>query len=1155
MNRTYRKTILRTVRSSLSRFLAILAIVALGAGFLAGVLASPLDMRISADRYWDETDMFDLRAVSTLGLTQEDVQALGEAEGVEAVSPAYDLDLVMLSSEGDAYTTRLHSLPEEGFPQLNTPVLLEGRLPEKAGECVVVLSKSFTEDTNWIGQTLTPDPEEEHQGLEREFQIVGTVRSALYISMEQEHSTVGTGSLELKLFTVPESFDQEYYTAAYVTLTGAKEMNAFHAGYDQLVDSAQEQLDPLGEERAALRYQEILDEANGKLADAREEYQQGKADAERELADALAELQEGQQEMDENEKKLEDAKKQLEEGRKELEDGRAALASETASARQQISNGWGQVNGYQAQIDSGRNQLAAAQQQISAGYAQLDAGDAQLAQSRAQLDETKAQLDGIDQGKAALFQAAAQLGLPETDGSDQAALELMARLGQLAPEAAGQFAGLKAGLEALAAQGTDSAGARQALEAGEAQYAQGLQQAQSARAQLDQNQAQVNSQAADLESQQARLNAQKAELSQAETTLNTTEANTLAQLAQAEKDLETGQAEYDKGLSQLEEAKEELAEGWKKYEEGKAEAEQELAEGAQELQEAQEDIDALEPGEWLWFTREDNVGFASYASNADKIAAIAQVFPIFFFLVAALVALTTMTRMVEEERQQIGTMKALGYSAPQIAAKYLLYAAAASLLGCVLGVSVGMWLFPTVILNAYNIMYFMPDILTPFSWSLALASAVTATLCTLAATLSACWAALREAPAQLMLPRAPKAGKRILLERIGPLWRRMKFTRKVTARNLFRYKKRFFMTVTGIAGCTALLVTGFGIRDSVSDIVGIQYGQLADYQLIVGLLHGSALENPELQEVLDDRDQVEDWLPVVQESGRVVPQDRDPADDVTIFVPSEGERLPEFFHFRRRTDGSPIDYNENAVIVTEKLAERQHWQVGDSITVKNQAEQEASFVITDICENYVYHYLYISSGAYQEAFGEPPELNSILCKLPEDGPADGEEALATRLLKCQDVAMTTSTEELSYSFNNSIQSINYIVAVLIVSAGALAFVVVYNLTNINITEREKELATIKVLGFYDGEVAAYIYRETAALTVIGTGVGLLLGVALHQFVIRTAEIDMIMFGRAIYAPSYIWAAVLTVLFSVLVNLVMARKLTGISMVESMKAPE
>lgn len=1155
VRRSYWKNIFRTVRGSLSRFLAIFAIVALGSGFLAGILASPLDMRISADSYMDSSYMFDLRVVSTLGLTDDDMDELSRIEGVQAVVPAYDTDIVMFSAAGDTHTTRIHTLPPEGSAEIYTPVLLEGRLPEKSGECAVILTKTFAADSDWVGQTLTVDPEEEADSIPREFTVVGTVRSALYISLENERTTAGKGSIDLKLYTVPESFDQDYYTAAYLTVDGGRELNSFGQAYEALTGDMSAKLEVLGEERAKIRYNEIVDDANAELSDAQQEYDDAKADAEKELGDALKELQDAEKEIDENRQKLQDAKQELEDGRKALDDGWAEYRTEVADAQKQIDDGRAQISGYQSQLDSGMAQINSAQAQINAGYSQLADSEAELTAAKAQLDETKAQLDGISQGKAALASLAEQMSLPAGDGSDQWAIETIGMLEQASPEAGAQFAGLRAGLEALAAQGTDSAAAGAQLEAGLAEYEKGLKQAQEARGQLDQNQYRLNSQLSELRSQQANLNAQKSQLDQAESTLAATKQETEKKLNDAQKELNEGQAEYDDGVVKLADGEKELKEGWEDYYEGKREADKELSDAQEKLDDARDEIDSIEEGEWYVFTREDNTGFKSYADNADKIAAIATVFPVFFFLVAALVALTTMTRMVEEERQQIGTMKALGYPPVQIAGKYLLYAAAASLLGCVFGVLIGMRVFPTIIVDAYNIMYDLPEVLTPFSWPLAIFSAVTATLCTLAATLSACWNALREAPARLMLPRAPKAGKRIFLERITPLWSRLKFTQKVTARNLIRYKKRFFMTVIGISGCTALLVTGFGIRDSISDIVGIQYGELSNYNLIVGLQHESALDGEELQEILEDKGRVEDYLAVLQDAGSVVPEGGAPEDDITIFVPSSVERLPEFFRFRHRTDSEAVEYGEDAVIVTEKLAERQHWKVGDSITVRNQDEDKASFVITDICENYVYHNLFISPAAYEEGFGREPEMNSLLCRLPEGGPEGGEDELTTGLLKCEDVAMTTSTEELSASFNNSLQSINYIVVVLIVSAGALAFVVVYNLTNINITERVKELATIKVLGFYESEVAAYVYRETAVLTVIGTAAGLLLGVALHQFVIRTAEVDMVMFGRAIYAPSYIFAAVLTVLFSVLVNLVMYRKLAGISMVESMKAPE
>ncbi len=1162
MNPSYRKNILRTVKSSLSRFLAIFAIVTLGVGFLAGLLAAPGDMRLSADSYYDDTAMYDLRVVSTLGLTEQDLELVRQTEGVESVLPVYDEDLVLLTPDGDSHTARVHTLPGESEPGINNLILQTGRMPEKAGECVVIETKTLGGKQNWIGQTLTPEKDEkteesdeENQGLTSPLTVVGTAKSPLYLSMEQEHTTVGTGTLGLIVYTLPETVSREVYTGFYLTLSGAKELGSFDSEYEEKTDTVKEALETLGEERAELRYREIVDEAEEKLSDARHEYEEKKAEVEQELADAEKELADGERELEENAQKLTDAKAELDRGQQELNDQRAAYRTQTASAQAQLDEGYAKLREYQAQLDKGKAQIDAARAPLDESAKQLAEGKKQLDAAKEQLDQREAELFGLETGKAAFWQAAGVLGLPSEDTSDRATLAALAQMEILYPDAAQQFAPLKAGLEELATQGTDTAGAREALEAGKAEYEEKLEELIASQEKLDAAYRELAVQSKPLEEQQNQLNTQKAELDRNTAALRQAQITAQGEFAAAERELANGREEYEDGLSQLEDARQKLKDGRQEYEDGKAEAEEKLADAEEQIKDAESKVRELEEGKWYLFTRDDNAGYSSYDSNADKIGAIAAVFPAFFFLVAALVALTTMTRMVEEERQQIGAMKALGYSSGKIAVKYLLYAACASVAGSVFGLAVGFRLFPYIIINAYNIMYDIPKALTPFNLPYALFSSLTAVACTLAATLSACRAELKTVPAQLMLPKAPKAGKRVFLEYITPLWKRLKFTQKVAARNLIRYKKRFFMTVIGIAGCTALLMTGFGVNDSVSHIVSLQYDELNQYQLMIGLKDESALEGRELKQLLSNEQEILGSLPVMQNNGTVVPKKNDPADDVTIFVPSDVPALSDYFAFRHRTDSLPVTFEENSVIITEKLAERQHLKVGDPITLRNQDDKEASLTITEICENYALHYLYLSPAAYEKAFGEPVENNMILCKLPEDTTHEEEEALSTKLLNCRDVAAARFTTELSGSFQNSIQGINSIIAVIIISAGALAFVVLYNLTNINISERVKEIATIKVLGFYDREVSAYIYRENVVLTVIGTAVGLVLGIFLHQFVIRTAEIDMVMFGRTVYPLSYVWSALLTILFSVLVNLVMHRKLKKISMVESMKAPE
>ena len=1158
MKRTFWKNVLRTLRSTMSRFLAIFAIVALGVGFLAGLLASPDDMRLSADRYYDDYNIYDFRVLSTLGLTDEDVQAVAELEGVEAVQAGKDMDLVTRTMEGDLYTTRLHTMAADGSDGINKIELVEGRLPQAPGECVVLQRHSFMAETQWVGQALTVEPAKEE--LPETLTVVGVAKSPLYFSMESERSQEGTGTVELPLVATEDTVDTDYKTALYVTVSGARELNAFTEEYDDVVQQVRDRLEELGPVRAKLRGDSLRAEGEEKLAEAQAEYDEKKAEVEQQLADA--------------EQQLEDARAELEEGRKQLDDGKAEIEKGEKEYQQKVAEG-------KKAIEDGEKELTAARQQLASGQREYDqavqSAQAQLADAQAQLDDARRQLDA---GRAQLQEGKAQL---DAGWAELAAGEEKIREGEIQlADAKQRLDDARHNLWYLDERLVENMLADSIAEynAGVAKLEAAKQEAANGRAVLQEKQQEYDTQAALFAEKEAEYNSGAAELAYRQAQGEQELANARAQLedgrrqiAEGEKkladgrqELADGEKEYNKQMAEAQatlaeneqkwqDGKAELEKGEQEYLEKKEEAEEKLADGAKQLREARNQLKDINEGKWYVFTRQDSAGFSGYGSNADKIAAIAKVFPAFFFLVAALVALTTMTRLVEEERSQVGALKSLGYSSGAIAAKYLLYAAAASLLGSGVGLVVGMKLFPTVIIRAYGIMYDVPQVVAPFQAPYALMASLAATACVLLATLSACWAELREAPARLLLPKAPKAGKRVFLERITPLWRRMKFTHKVAARNLIRYKKRFFMTVIGIAGCTALLVTGFGLRDSIFDLVDLQFRQLTHGDMTVYLSGDDELEDRDLQKILADSDRVAGWMAMTQDVGTTLGKDRLPVDDVRLTVPEDLDSFAEYYTLRHRTDHSPVEFGEGKVVVTEKVAERQHWKVGDTITVKNQDGDEGSLTITDICENYVYHYIYLTRDTYREAFGEDPMPNTVLLRLPEGRTEASDDQISRDLLASDGVSAAVFTEEISENFDTSIRSLNSIVLVLIFSAGALAFVVLYNLTNINISERVKEIATIKVLGFYDNEVSAYIYRENAVLTVIGAGVGLLLGMVLHQFVVRTTEINMVMFGRSAYPLSYLWAFLLTVGFSVLVNLVMHRRLRKISMVESMKAPE
>lgn len=620
-----------------------------------------------------------------------------------------------------------------------------------------------------------------------------------------------------------------------------------------------------------------------------------------------------------------------------------------------------------------------------------------------------------------------------------------------------------------------------------------------------------------------------------------------AEIADGEQQIAENEQKLIDGRADLEEGRQELDDGWQEYEDGKQEAEQELADGWQEIMDGRDELASLERPEWYVLGRGTNVGYASFEGDCDRMESLSTVFPTMFFLVAALVALTTMTRMVDEERGVIGAYKALGYGRLRIASKYLIYAAVPSVLGSLFGIVLGNQTLPRICWSAYLMMYRGPDLLVVHQPVFNTIGCVASAACTLGATAFACRSELRETPASLLQPKAPKAGKRIFLEYIRPLWKRLRFTQKVTCRNLFLYKRRLFMTIVGIAGATGLLLTGFGIKDSVSGIVEKQYSEIYLYDTIVSLKDNEVSDGA--REILDG-DSFDGWMTVMKKSTDLMAGDASYSG--YVLVPENAEDLGTYINLRDRKTGESVEFTEGSVLVTEKLAGLLGVDVGGTITIENESGRRVDFTVTGIVENYVYHYLYISPELYESEMNEPFEPSEIDAVCVE---TDGEarEAIAAQLQEQEGVATAGFTEDTRASFDDLVESLNSIILVIIFCAGALAFVVLYNLTNINVTERQRELATIKVLGFRDGEVAGYIYRETSLLTILGCAVGLAFGVLMHSFVIQTVEVDMVMFGRTVEPLSFVYSALLTLLFAVIVDLVMYPKLKKIDMVESLKS--
>ncbi len=999
MKKTYLKLILQGVRKTRARFISILTISAIGVGFLGGLLATTPDMQYTADKYYDDKNMFDVDIKGSLGLTDDDVAALKNLDYVENAMGARVTDVTMQNSDG-SLVTRIYGMPinlNGSNALINGFELVEGRMPQNSGECLICIPNGYMNE-HGLGKTYTISSDnKDYDKLADTYKFssltaVGVVNSPYYISMESEPSTVGTGKISLIMFVFPECYSLDVYTDIFVTLSGAKSLDSFGEEYLSLVNDKTALLETVGQERSVVRRSEIVSEATEKLDDARRDYDEAKSDADKELADA----------------------------RRKLNDG----------------------------------------------YADLEQAKLDILHTANSLNDNTAALSASE--------------------------------GELSANIAAQRAN------------------------NDAAYGAGLIDA----ATYSANAAQID--AVEMESLN-KINAGKAAIASAWDTLN------VAQNI----DIPNAQTELEKAE--------------RKYSDAKATADEKLADAFEKIEDAQKEIDDIEVPEWFLFSREDTVGYNSYKSNSEKIGAIAKVFPIFFFFVAALVALTTMTRMVEEERAQIGTLKALGYTNGAIAFYYVGYSVLASLLGSAFGILLGMKLLPAVISNAYSMMFTLPKTETIFWWKYAVVISLIAIFCTTAATLFACLGQLSEKPASLMLARAPKAGKRVLLERITFIWKRLSFIHKVTARNIFRYKKRFYMTVIGIAGCCALLVTGFGLRDSIHDIVDKQFGEIYKYNLSIYLKDDAAPESEGIiGDFLSDKNTVLSYAVIHSETASV--SFGGATEKVTLQAPRITNELKEHLNLRERISGEDIPFNESSVVLTEKLCDTLGIKVGDRVSIKTNDGQSNEFTVSGISENYVTSYVFMSAKNYENSFGAPPDYKLILVRIADESPSARDEISKT-VLKSDDILLLQFSQTIRESFGNTVKNIDYIVVVLIISAGILAVIVLYNLININICERTKELATIKVLGFHEREVASYIYRETNILCVIGTLVGFGFGVWLHSFVVKTAEVDAVMFGRSIYPQSFLFAALVTFFFTFVVDMIMLKKLKSIDIVESMKANE
>lgn len=809
------------------------------------------------------------------------------------------------------------------------------------------------------------------------------------------------------------------------------------------------------------------------------------------------------QQIQASEAQIESQRQQLAATRSELESGLAA-----------VENGLSQLSQKESELNAGREQITAGQAEIDAGWIQIQEQENTLAASKAEIEAGEQELE---KGQKQLKAAKKKLNKAQKEIDSNA--ETLA---------AGQ-----AELDANVAKLNDS----------EAQYASGLEQYNSGARQIAENEAKLTSGEQEIAENEAKLADGEKEI-----------ADNEKKLADGEKEITDNEKKLQDAVKDLKKGEKDLADGKKEYEDAKKDAEDEIAENQQKLDDAKKELEDLEMPEWMVTDREELPEYTDYGDNADRLRNIGQVFPVIFFLVAALISLTTMTRMVEEQRTQIGTLKALGYKKSAIAAKYICYAFFATLLGSVLGMLIGEKIIPYIIITAYGIMYHnvANTISIDYQPGFALIASTASVVCTVGATLFASGKELQETPASLMRPPAPKEGKRVLLERLTFIWKHLSFSWKSTIRNLFRYKKRLIMTVFGIAGSMGLMLVGFGIQDSISDIAAIQYRELQHYDgMVIEDSDATEEEHAELFEYMKENEQIAHCNRV--QMTKISAPKGSSNISIYLFVPESLSEFARDVTLKNRITGETYELTDEGAAISEKTASLLGLKVGDMIPLK-KGDKEYKVRVAVITENYMSHYLYMTPRVYEQTFGEMPEYENIVFTMQEDCKDDLEMA-GTRILANPGALSISYTSSLASQVDRMLSTLDAVILVLIVSAGMLAFVVLYNLNNINITERQRELATLKVLGFYDGEVSQYVLRENVILTVLGIMFGAVFGILIHRYVITTVEVDAVMFGRNIKPLSFLYSGILTSIFSIVVNGVMHFKLKTIDMVESLKSVE
>lgn len=1182
MSKALLSDILRAIKRTFSRFISIVIIVALGSGFFAGFKSAAPSMSATAEEYFETNNLMDIRVLSPIGLTQKDVDTISSLKEVEGATGSKFVDALVLVNgqpeidiDGSQISTRAYGInlnklqayyygaDDKTF--INRPTLIEGTYPTKPNQCLVDASELSAPESYKIGNyiKLEADSNTDLSVVSvTEFEIVGIIRTPAYVSFERGNSLVGSGKIGTFIYIPENVFTTDYYSEIYVT---CKNADAYETGSDEYysyIDIIKRQIETIADSNVQLRIDELKKTLPAQIINGEREYLKNKEDFDKSIAEAEEKIAQLQKFVDDPNGAYNEAVKQAAEKLGLAENEFNGNTSEYYSAVETYNKNLEAYKAAKNTLNEKNKQLAEATNKYNQAERMLTTAQNSVTTAKQFVTSTQNVIDSTSSVLTSLEEY--QNGKMD----DSQISQILSTLQGINPD-------LYASISSLSAVGMATeaiALINPYLEQQKTQLAVYQESVDSAEAQLSEYQGQFEKAAVVLKTARSAYNASEAALNTAYDELNTfytkLEGSKDA-LSMAQIELMLGQNEVSDSLEKLKttitNAPAYLEQAKAEYNSVRSTYEAQLANAANKLENAKKLYRNLSSAKWNVYDRTDTPGYTSLENAIDNIKILSNLFPVIFFLVAALVCLTTMTRMVEEERTQMGTMKALGYSSRSIASKYLIYALFASIIGASLGVVLGVYVLPFAVYKAYSIMFTLPALTFTFPVFYIVTGVAISLFTTILATIIASIKELKCQPATLMRPKAPKPGKRVFLEHIGFIWKRLSFTSKVTTRNLFRRKSRFIMTVLGIGGCTALILGSMGFYSSVNQLMKNQFADDGIFQYDVQFVFDSdQTEDSAIFKMLKDDARIPDVMLSSMQSVTGGSDRTDKKTDVYLFVPSDSDRLSSFVKLKNRKTGEALKLNDTGAVITEQFAENTDTKIGDKIWIENADGVKVEIPVAAITENYTFSYVYVSENLYQYLFQEKVGYNYAVATVSptilEDsksvsGKASQKASFATELMAYDAINAVAYVSDTASTLDEVIGVLSIVIMIFVIAAGILAYIVLYNLNNINISERHRELATIRVLGFHDNELSAYIYRENIILTITGIALGMGLGVVIHKLFITYCAVDTVMYAQKLPWYCFIFAALLTAFFAIVVNAMMKKKMRKIDMVESLKAIE